>query len=221
MLPLFVRVLPIAVAIALEPICILAALVMTATDRPLANSMAYLGALAGVMLGYGALVVLLLQHHAVAAGSTTDDLVQVLWLLIGLGFLTAFVVLFVRKPSTSIEERESVWTRRVSAMGPLGAAAAGVFLVNWEMETPALTIILKSRVPTAEALLTLALFAVVALSTQVVPVAAYLARPGQVGGVLTGVKAWLGRHERPIMLALFLIIGAAFTYVGAAGLLRA
>lgn len=216
----FLHVLPIAIAIALEPICVLAALVMTATDRPVADSLAYLGALAGVMLGYGAAVLLLLQHHAIAGGPATDDLVQLLWLLIGVGFLTAFVVMLLRRPRKDAEAREAVWTRRISATGPLGAAAVGLFLVNWEMETPALTVILKSRVSTAEALVTLVLFTLVAISTSVVPVTLYAASPGGVAGTLDRLKGWLGRHERPIMLGLFLIVGAAFTWVGGAALLR-
>ena len=220
MLPVLLRVLPIAVAIALEPICIVAALVMTGTDRPLANSLAYLGALVGVMLGYGAAVLLVFQHHAIAGGARTDDIVQLLWLLIGLGFLAAFAVVLVRRPRATGEDRESRWGRLIARMGPLGAAAAGLFLVNWEMETPALTVILKSRVSTATALVTLVVFTAVAVSTSVVPAVAYLTAPDRVGGVLAGAKAWLGRYERPIMLVLFLAIGAAFTYVGGAALLR-
>jgi Sap, sulfolipid-1-addressing protein len=221
MATLLIRILPIAAAIALEPICILAALVMTGTDRPLANSFAYLGALVGVMLGYGAIVLLALQHHAVAAGTArTDDIVQLLWLLIGLGFLAAFVVILLRRPHATEGARESRWRRLIARMGPLGAAAAGLFLVNWEMETPALTVILKSRVPTPTALLALVVFTAVAVSTSVVPLAAYVSAPDRVGGGLAGVKEWLGRHERPIVLVLFLLIGAAFTAIGGAALLR-
>ncbi|HEY5388106.1 MAG TPA: GAP family protein [Thermoleophilia bacterium] len=217
---LLVHILPIAVAIALEPICIMAALVMPATDRPLANSFAYLGALIGVMLGYGAAVLLVFQHRAVAGGTRTDDIVQLLWLLIGLGFLTAFAVLIVRRPLAGGVVKESRWTRWVAKMGPLGAAAVGVFLVNWEMETPALTVILKSRVQTPTALTALVVFTAVAVSTAVVPVAAYLAAPDQIGGVLATTKAWLSQHERMIVLILFGLIGAAFTYMGGAALLR-
>jgi RNase P/RNase MRP subunit POP5 len=217
---LLLHLLPLGVAIALEPVCVLAALVMTGTSRPLADSFAYLAALAGVMLGYGAAVLLLLQHHAVAGGSATDDVVQILWLLIGMGFLVAFVVLLVRRPRNTVERQEAVWTRRISATGPLGAAAVGVFLVNWEMETPALTVILKSRVPTAESLLALLLFTAVALSTSTVPLVLYVASPGGVSGTLERAKVWLGRRERPIMLGLFLLVGAAFTWVGGAALLR-
>jgi hypothetical protein len=159
------------------------------------------------------------QHHAVAAGDATDDAVQAIWLLIGVGFLVALAVLLLRRPRTSAEQREAVWTRRISATGPLGAAVVGLFLVNWEMETPALTVILKSRVPTGEAIAVLALFTAIALSTSAVPVTAYLASPAALGGRLDKMKAWLGRRERPIMLGLFLVIGVAFTWWGARGLL--
>jgi hypothetical protein len=218
---LFVQILPIAVAIALEPICIIAALVMPGTDRPVANSFAYLGALIGVMLGYGAVVLLVFQHHAIAAGSTrTDDIVQLLWLLIGLGFLAALTVILLWRPRRTGGQQESRWMGWVARMGPLGAAAVGLFLVNWEMETPALTVILKSRVSTAAALTTLVLFTAVAVSTAVVPVAVYLVAPDKVGGGLARAKTWLGRHERVIVLALFCLIGVAFTYVGGAALLK-
>jgi len=211
---------PVALAIALEPVCIIAALMMPATNRPLANSLAYLGALIGVMLVYGAAVLLVFQHHAVAGGARTDDIVQLLWVLIGLGFLTAFAVILARRPRPVGVQHESRWTRWVERMGPAGAAAVGVFLVNWEMETPALTEILKSRVPTTTALVSLVLFTAVAVSTAVVPVVAYLAAPDQVGGILTATKAWLGRHERVIVLVLCCLVGAVFTYKGAAALLQ-
>jgi Sap, sulfolipid-1-addressing protein len=216
---LIVHILPLAALIALEPICVLAALVMTATDRPFANSVAYLGALVGVMLGYGAAVLLVFQHHAAAAGGRTDDIVQLLWLLLGLGFLAAAAVMLARRPRESGAGRSARWTRRVTEMGPLGAAAVGVFLVNWEMETPALTVILKSRVSTAAALAALVVFTAIAVSTSVVPVTAYLAAPGRVGTVLGAARDWLGRYERPIMIVLLGIIGVAFTYLGGAALL--
>jgi hypothetical protein len=217
---LLVQLIPLAVLIAIEPVCVLASFVMQATDRPVADSLAYLGALVGVMLGYGAVVLFVFQHHAISAGTQTDDIVQALWLFIGLGFLTAFVVLLARRPRTGASAAEPRWTRLVTRMGPLGAAGAGVLLVNWEMETPALTVILKSRVPTAEALLALVLFVAVAVSTSVAPFVVYLAAPGRVVEQLDRGKAWLGRHERVIVLVLFLVVGAAFTYLGGSALLR-
>ncbi len=216
---LLAQIMPVAIVIALEPICVIAALVMTATARPLANSAAYLAALAAVMLGYGVAVLLVFRHHALAGGTRTDDIVQVLWLLIGVGFLAAFVVVLVRHPRPKAEGEVPRWTRLVERLGPLGAAGIGVFLVNWEMETPALTEIVKARVPLATELVALTLFVAVALSTVVVPVAVYLAWPEKVGGFLDGSKAWLVRYQRPIVLVLFCVIGVLYTYKGAAALL--
>jgi hypothetical protein len=217
---LLLQILPLAVVIALEPICIIVSLMMQATDRPVANSIAYLATLAAVMLSYGVAVLLVFQHHAIAVGARTDDIVQLLWLLIGLGFLTAFVVTLVRRPKAGGADSQTRWIRLVERMGPLGAAGVGLLLVNWEMETPALAVILKSRVPTGTALVALVVFTAVAVSTSVAPFVMYLAAPASVGGVLDRGKDWLSRHERRILLALFLLVGAAFTYIGAAALLR-
>jgi len=217
---LLVHILPIAVLIALEPLCVIAALIMPGTDRPAANGFAYLAALIGVMLVYGAAVLLVFQHHANAGGTRTDDIVQLLWLAIGIGFLTAFTVILVRRPPADGPRHESRWMGYVERMGPLGAAALGLFLVNWEMETPALTEIIKERVSLATALAALLVFVAVAVSTAVAPVAAYFAAPARVGGLLSTGKGWLSRHERILVLVLFGVVGAVYTYKGAAALLR-
>ena len=81
---LLVQILPIAIAIAVEPVCIIAALIMPATNRPAANGLAYLGALVGVMLVYGAAVVLVLRPYATTAGARTGAIVETLWLLVGI-----------------------------------------------------------------------------------------------------------------------------------------
>lgn len=217
---LLLQILPVAVAIALEPVCVLAALLMPATRRPVGNAVAYAGALTGIMFVYGALAVLLLRGRAAAAGTSTDDIVQVLWLFIGVGFSIAFIVILLRRPKAGSAPREPAWMRWVSRMGPLGAAGVGAFLVNWEMETPAITDLVKAHLPAVRSLTALALFTAVAVSTSVVPLAAYLVAPERVGGALTAGTAWLARHQRIIMLLLFSVIGAAYTFKGAAALLR-
>ena len=218
---LFVQTLPIAVVIALEPICIIAALVMPATERPLANSLAYLGALIGVMLGYGTVVLLLFQHHAIAAGSTrTDDIVQLLWLLIGLGFLAAFVVILVRRPQRTRrptrvpldglggEDGTTRRCRRRRLPRELGDGDSGA---HGDPEVAGLD---GSGADDARALHCRR------GQHAVVPVGAYLVAPDKVGGGLARAKAWLGRHERVIVLILFCLIGAAFTVKGGAALLK-
>jgi hypothetical protein len=217
---LLLQILPVAVAIAVNPVPIIAAIVMTATERPVANGVAYLAALIAVSYGFGAVVLVLFHGTALGAGTRTGHLILVLWLFVGLAFLAAFLVLLVRRPKAGKEGAEPRWMHWIGRLGPLGAAVVGVMLVNYEMEGPALSDILASQVTRAEAFAALALFVAVAVSTSAVPVVAYIAVPGPVGAVLDRAKGWLTRYNRPILMVAFAAIGVLYTVKAAAGLLR-
>ena len=217
---LLLQIMPVAVAIAVNPVPIIAAIVMTATERPVVNGVAYLTALIAVSYAFGAVVLVLFHGTALGAGTRTGHVILVLWLLVGLAFLAAFVVLLVRRPKPGEEGREPGWMRWIGRLGPVGAAVVGVMLVNYEMEGPALSDILASQVTRAEAFAALALFVAVAVSTSVVPVVAYILSPGPVGAFLDRLKGWLSRHNRPILMVVFAAIGVLYTVKGAAGLLH-
>ena len=217
---LLLQILPVAVAIAVNPVPIIAAIVMTATERPTANGIAYLTALSAVSFGFGAAVLLIFHGAAPGTGTRTGHVVLVLWLLFGLAFVAAFLVLLIRRPKSGEEEREPGWMRWIGRLGPLGAAVVGVLLVNYEMEAPALSDILAANVTRAAAFAALGLFVAVAVSTSVVPVVAHIAAPGPVGSALGRARGWLARYHRPILMVAFAAIGVLYTVKGAAGLLR-
>jgi len=217
---LLLQILPVAVAIAVNPVPIIAAIVMTATEKPVANGIAYLTTLTAVSFGFGAVVLTLFHDASLGSGTRSGHLVLFLWLLFGLAFLTAFVVLLVRRPKPGDKDREPGWMRWIGRLGPLGAAVVGVMLVNYEMEAPALSDILASGVSRAAALVALAIFVAVAVSTSAVPVIAYIAAPGLVGAYLERAKAWLARYHRPILMVAFAAIGVLYTVKGASGLLH-
>ena len=219
MVQLLTQIMPVAVAIAVNPVPIIAAIVMTATERPRANGAAYLAALTGVSYAFGAVVLVALHGQALSAGSRTGEIVQVLWLLVGLAFLVAFVVLLVRRPKPGQAQNEPGWMRWIGRLGPAGAAVVGVLLVNYEMEGPALTDILAAGVSRTAAMGALAIFVAVAVSTSYIPIVAYAVAPAAVGGVLTRVKDWLARYNRPILMVVFAAIGLLYTIKGLAGLL--
>ena len=108
---LLAQILPVAVAIAVNPVPIIAAIVMTATERPTANGLARLSALCAVSYGFGAAVLVIFHGAALGAGTRTGHIVLVLWLLFGLGFLTACLVLLVLRPKPGEEGREPGWMR--------------------------------------------------------------------------------------------------------------
>ena len=219
MAQLLAQILPVALAIAFNPVPIIAAIVMTATERPLVNGLAYLAALTGVSFGFGAVVLIALHGHVMTPGTRTGTIVLVLWVLVGLAFLTAFVVILVRRPKPGQAQAEPKWMRWIGRLGPLGAAVVGVLLVNYEMEAPALSDILAADVTQSQALVALALFVAVAVFTSYIPIVAYAVAPRAVGGALAASKDWLARYNRPILLVLFAAIGGFYTVKGVAGLL--
>ncbi len=216
---LLAQILPVALAIAINPVPIIAAIVMTATERPLSNGVAYLAALTVVSWGFGAALLIALHGHVMSPGSRTGHIVLILWLLVGLGFLTAFLVILVRRPKPGHADEEPKWMHWIGRLGPLGAAVVGVLLVNYEMIAPALSDVLAAGVTRAEAFVALTIFVAVAVFTSYIPIVAYAVAPRAVGGALAWTKDWLAKYNRPILLVLFAAIGGFYTYKGVAGLL--
>jgi hypothetical protein len=215
---LLLDVLPVAVAIALEPVCVIAALILPATRRPVANAAAYLGVLSGVMFGYGAGVALLFRRTTIVSGSRGDVLVGLVWLTVGIGFLCVGVATLARGPRR--QPRKPRWMSRVEQVGPIGAAGAGLFLANWEMETPALAEILRARQPLATDLAVLAAFTALAVCTSAAPLAVYLVAPARTATAYLGIKDWLLRHERLLLVVVCCTVGILFAAKGGLALSR-
>lgn len=211
---LLLQILPVAVAITINPVPITAALIMPATRRPAANGVAYCATLAIVMAAFGAALLLLLHGVAPAGGGRIDLLVHIAWLLVGLGFLSAFAVMVARKPAPDGRAREPRWMRKIEGLGPAGAAVVGLLLVNYEMEAPALMDILGAGVPRSEAFFALAVFIAVGCSLPVLLVVASIVARRRVASAMEKAKSWLAVHDRPILLALFGVIGVLYTVKG-------
>lgn len=207
-------------AIAVNPVPIIAALVMPATRRPRACGVAYICALVGVMAGVGVVVLGLFQGLASAGGGTSHEVFEWIRLAIGVGFLVAFTVILVRRPAPGHESDEPSWMRRIGEMGPAGAALVGVLLVNYELEMPALSDIVDSGASRPHAMAALFVLVAVACSTPALTVVAYLAAPGLTGGALRTGKTWLTRYNRPILLLIFVAVGVFYTYRGVRAVLN-
>ena len=211
---LLLQILPVAIAITVNPVPIIAALIMPATRRPARNGVTYVAVLVGVMAVFGALALLLLHDATFTPGGRADLVIRIAWLVVGLGFLAACAVMVIRKPTPSGRGREPRWMRMIAAMGPAGAAAVGVLLVNYEMETPALMDILGAGVPASEAFAALTLFIAVACSIPVALVVVSIVARDRATALMQRVKSWLTLHERPILICLFAVIGTLYAVKG-------
>jgi hypothetical protein len=213
------HILPIALAIAVNPVPVIAALVMPATRRPRANGLAYIGALIGVMGLVGVVVVAAFGGLVTSGRGAAHEALEFLWLAVGLGFLIAFAVILAKRPRDVRAGDEPTWMRRIGRMGPAGAVLVGIMLVNYELELPALSDILGASASRSHAFVAVAVLVLVACSTPALTVATYLVAPGLTAAALGRAKAWLVRHNRPILLLIFIAVGILYTYKGVRGVL--
>jgi hypothetical protein len=211
---LLLQIIPVAVGIAVNPVPIIAALIMAGTRRPVANGGAFVAALVVVMALFGGVVLVLVPTSTIGGGGAAEGYIEAAWLLVGLGFVAAFVVVAVRKPAPGRGDREPRWMALIERMGPAGAAIVGVLLVNYEMQAPALADILHAHLSLVQAFVALTVFIAIAASTPAVPLALSIAAPGRVLAAMGPVKTWLTAHNRPILLAVFGVVGVIYTIKG-------
>jgi Sap, sulfolipid-1-addressing protein len=219
MTSLLLQILPVAFIITINPVPIVAALVVSTTRRPQACGLAYVATLSVGMALFGALVLLVFGGSLVTSSGASTPFVRWAWLLIGLAFLVAFAVLAVRRPRPA-GAAQPRWMGLVAGMGPLGAVVVGVLLVNYEMQTPAMLDILAADVAGAQAALALALFVVLACALPVAMVAAVLGAHRRSAADVDRAKAWLARYNRPVLLVLFAVVGAVYSTKGLLALIH-
>ena len=219
MLSLLLQILPVAVIITINPVPIIAALIVSTTAKPVASGLAYAGTLLAVMALFGVLVLAVFGGSLVTGAGKSATVVRWAWLLVGLGFLAAFVVMLARGPRRD-PGKEPRWMRLIGRLGPGEAAVVGVLLVNYEMQTPAMVDILGANVTRAQALVALSLFIAVACALPVLIVGTALVARDRVAVSVDRARAWLARYNRPVLLILFAAIGAVYTTKGLLALVR-
>lgn len=219
MASLLLQILPVAFVITINPVPIIAALILSTTPEPLASGLAYIGALLGVMALFGALVLLVFGGSLVTSTGESSAVVHWAWLSIGFAFLAAFLVILARRPRHS-DAGEPRWIHLIGRTGPAGAAAVGVLLVNYEMQTPAMVDILGADVTRAQAFVALSAFIAVACAVPFLIVAGALISGDRVALSVDRAKTWLARYDRPVLLVLFATIGAVYTAKGVVALVH-
>lgn len=203
-----------AVAVTVNPVPIIAAIVMRSTRRPGVNGVVYAGTLVILTLLFGTVVLLLLHGLATSGSHSVRLAIRSVRLLVGIGFLIAFALMWARKAGPDAPGHEAGWMKRIHTLGPAGAAIVGVLLVNYELETPVLLDILGAGTSRGEAFVDLVVFSAVACSVPVVVIMLSMIARRHVNAPIEKARLWLTLHERPILLLVFGIIGMLYTVRG-------
>ena len=207
-----------ALLIAVNPVPIVAAVTLLTTDHGRRNTAVFVATLVVIMLADGLVTIFLLGKagSSTQSGSTTGQ--AALQTAFGLAFLT---MAFLQWRSRSKTEAQSPkWMQKMDEAGFTVAVVLGVSLTNYALLSSGTQKILKSGVPAHEEIVALLFFVLLALCSVVVPLILYLVRRAWAEVRLDRLKRWLTVHNRPLLIAVFGIMGVLFTTQGLDGLLH-
>jgi threonine/homoserine/homoserine lactone efflux protein len=206
-------VLPLAVAIAIFPVPMIAVVLLLGSERGRAKGLAFVLAWAVGLAAVGALVLLV---GGVADAS--DDGRPATWvsvLLLGLGLLLIALALkqWTGRPRAGDETPLPGWMRTIDDFTPVKAGGAGFALSALNPKNILLTVAAAAEIadvglPAGEQVAVLAVFVLLASGGVLAPLVLSLALGDRSSALLDGLRGWMARHNAAIMAVLFLLIGA-------------
>jgi threonine/homoserine/homoserine lactone efflux protein len=203
------QTLPLAVAVGISPIPIIAVILMLTSKRARANGPAFLiGWIAGIGI-VGALVLLVIKPLRANVEGEPATWVNVVQLVLGL-FL---VLLAVRQWRGRGETSEPAWMDAVDDFSPAKALSTGLVLAavnpkNFLLSVAAAETIAGTGISGTDETIAYAVFALVATIGVAAPVAIYFLMGDRAGPLLGAVRTWMARNNAVIMAVLFVVIGA-------------
>ena len=213
------QTLPLAVAVGISPIPIIAVILMLTSKRARVNGPAFLiGWIAGIGI-VGALVLLVVKPLRANVEGEPATWVNVVQLVLGLVLL----LLAVRQWRSRGETKTPAWMDAVDDFSPMKALGTGVVLAavnpkNLLLSVAAAETIAGTGDQRHDETIAYAVFALIATIGVAVPVAIYFLMGDRAGPLLDGVRTWMARNNAVIMPVLFVVIGTKLIGDAIAGL---
>ena len=208
-------VLPLAVAIAIFPVPVIAAVLLISSDHGRAKSVAFVLAWCTSLAVIGAIVLLLADTADASDAGEPATWVNVVPLVLGLALLAAALQNWRGRPETGQEAPTPGWMRTVDDFTIAKAGAAGLALSGLNPKNGTLTVAAAAEIaavglpPSRSAGRSPA-----CLCRPPHPSAFYnsqtvsLALGDGSRALLDNLKGWMARNNAVIMTVLFLLIGA-------------
>jgi threonine/homoserine/homoserine lactone efflux protein len=206
-------ILPLAAAIAIFPVPIIAVVLVLASDRGRAKGLAFVAAWAGGLAAVGAIVLALSGALGASEGGEPATWMNVVLLVLGAAILAAAVKAWRGRPRGDEEPPVPGWMRTIGDFTVAKAAATGFALTAVNPKNLLLTVAAAAKIadvglPAGQEAVVLAVFVVLASVGVLAPLVATVALGERSGDLLDGVRAWMARNNAVIMAVLFVLIGA-------------
>ena len=215
------EILPSAVGIAISPIPIIAAILMLLSPRAKGTSVGFLlGWVAGIVV---ALVVFTLLSSIIPASDPSAAKPIAGWIKIVLGVLLLLLAVqeWRKRPHLGQQPPLPGWMKGIDSMNAgqgfgLGFLLSAVNPKNLLLAVAGGLAIGSATLPFGQTVIVCAIFVVIAASTVLVPVIAYLIASKQMAAPLGRLRDWLVQHNAAIMATVLLVIGVVLIGKGIA-----
>jgi threonine/homoserine/homoserine lactone efflux protein len=205
-------VLPLAAAVAIFPVPIVAVVLLLASDRGRVKGLAFvIGWLAG-LAAVGAVVLLLAGEAGASEAGEHATWVDVLLLGLGLLLLVLAVKQWRGRPSAGGETAMPGWMSALDDFTAAKAAGAGCALSALNPKNVLLTVAAAAEIAGAglaagQQVAVLVAFVLIASAGVLTPLVFSLTVGDRSREPLDAVKSWMARNNAVIMTVLFVVIG--------------
>ena len=216
------EILPLAVGIAISPIPIIAAILMLLSPKAKGTS---LGFLFGWLVGIIAAIVIftLLSSVLPQAADGPSTVAGVIKIVLGALLLLLAVKQWRSRPAEGERAVLPKWMAAIDTMTPAKALVLGFLLAavnpkNLLMAASAGLVVGGASLTLGQTIAVIAVFTIIAASTVLGPVIAYLAASAKMAEPLERLREWLVDNNAVIMAVLLLVIGVSVVGKGIASL---
>jgi threonine/homoserine/homoserine lactone efflux protein len=206
-------VLPLAVAVAVFPVPIIAAVLIVSSPRGAAKGLAFVALWVVGLTAVGAAVPLLAEAADESDARRPATWVSAVLLALGLLLVAAAARQWRGRPGPGEETPTPGWMRTVDEFTVAKAAAAGFALAglnpkNVLLAAAAALEIAAAGLPAGQAVAALLVFVLLASLGVLTPLVLSLVLGDRSRDVLDGLRGWMARHNAAIMAVILLVIGA-------------
>jgi hypothetical protein len=206
-------ILTFAIGVAISPVPIIAVILMLFSQRARVNGPAFLVGWVVALAALSTVVYVVSHDGSVATSSTASDSVSWGKIVLGVALLALARRSWRKRPAPGEKATMPKWLATVGSMSPLKAFGLAALLAAVNPKNLILTAGAASglaQVPglsTSDAVVSLAVFVVIASLSIAGPVLYSLFGGERARTALDSAKAWLTTHNAAVMAVLFLVFG--------------
>jgi hypothetical protein len=213
-------IVALALAAALQPLQVIAMLILLQTEHGKLNGLAFLGGMTAFRLALALLFWWLISGlEAIIEGEGGDFSALTGTVMIVLGLLLLIYALRQAFSVQSEDQAAASWLNKLDTVTPSRAGLVGIaFLAldpkDWLIDISTIDLIAAADLSGFESGIAYLVYIILAQALLLIPLGFSIMFPAESRKTLGRLNAWLNRHERRIEIVVALIFGFLFTYNG-------